>query len=229
MSTRKNIITVSARPKNRLLLCEGSEDYVGIPCLKIDVSFPSVIFTSETSNPDFRQTDTRVKSVKIAATEAHYFLMLLRNKFVITDSYNKVTEFASTNSVPLESVMKLEISNDAKFEIIKGLIALVITNFCTTLNKGQYSDCGFDFDFKGGFTYNNRGDMIDQFADSVMMYMDILANDGANYSNNDLSWYYTARGFNVNDGTFTHVYILPKIAERMRLADPTIEDRMINA
>lgn len=227
--TKKNIITISARPNNRFLLCEGGDDYVGIPCLKLNASFPSVIFTSETKNPDFRQTDPRVKSVKIGATENHYFLMLLRNKFVIADSYNKVTEFANTNSVPFERIMKMEISRDAKFELIKGLAALAITNFCTTLNKGQYSDCGFDFDFKGGFTYNNRGDMLDQFTDAVMIYMDIMANDGANYSIKDLNWYYTTRGINVNDGTYTHVYILPKIAERMRIADPTMDSRMIHA
>lgn len=229
MSKKKNIITLSARPHDLFLLCEGSDDYVGIPCLKINVSFPSVIFTSETTNPNFQQTDPRVKSIKIGATDNHYFLMFQRNKFVITDSYNKVAEFASTNPVPLGRLIESDLSNEAKAEFIRGLIALAITNFSMTLNKSQYSECGLDFDFKGGFTYNNRGSMIDQFADAMMVYFDIFSNDGEDYPVEELKWYYANRGINVNDGTFTHVYILPKIAERMRISDPTMDDRMIHA
>lgn len=229
MSKKKNVITISARPSDLILLCEGSDDYVGIPCLKINVSFPSVVFNSETEDPNFRQTDPRVKSVKVGANDVHYFLMLKRNKFVIADSYNKVAEFASTNPVPLMSIMKSRIPTDSISEIMKGLVALALTNFCTTLNKGQYGECGLDFDFKGGFTYDNKGDMLDQFTDAIMMYSDILLNDGENYPIADLQWYYANRGFNVNDGTFTHVYILPKIAERMRKSDPTMDERLMDA
>lgn len=224
MSKKKNVITISARPNDLFLLCEGNNDeYVGIPCLKINVSFPSVVFTSETTDSDFRQTDPRVKYVKIGAVNNHYFLMLKKNKFVIADSYNKVAEFASTNPVPLVSMLKSTLSSEAMYEIIKGLVALTITNFCITLNKGQYKECGLDFDFKGGFTYYNRGDMIDQFTDAIMMYFDILLNDGENYRVGDLSWYYANRGVNINNGTFAQVYILPKISERIHSAYPAQE------
>ena len=87
MSKKKNIITLSARPHDLFLLCEGSDDYVGIPCLKINASFPSVIFTSETTNPNFQQTDPRVKSIKIGATDV-FEKKQLGDNYVVSDSYS---------------------------------------------------------------------------------------------------------------------------------------------
>jgi len=219
MSKKKNVITLSARPNDLFLMCEGGDDYVGIPCLKFTVKYPAVVFTPTSSTDDTGSTDHRVKPVKIGATEKKYFLMVQRGKIVVAESYNNVTSFASTHPIPMEGLMtSMSFSRESKVEIIKGLISLAINNFCLTLNKNQYADCGFDFDFKGGFTPTNRGDMIDQFVDSIMIYFDIMLYNGDNYTVSDLQWYYARRGTNVNTGEFSNVYILPAIASRIEMS-----------
>jgi len=209
----KNVITISAKQENLFLICEGSDDdYVGIPCLKLDVKFPPVVCSD-------KQDDNRVKSVKVMGMKKSYYLIMQRNsKFKVVDSINATSEFAATSSVPLDTIMTLMgVDDSAKFEMFKGLAALALTNFAYSLNTLYYKDCGIDFELKGGFTFNNRGDMLDQYIDMVMIYLDILLNNGKNYPVEDLSWYYAHEGRNITTGQYSDVYILPEIAHRMNL------------
>ena len=221
MSKQKNIIKIMARQKDLYLLSEGVDDYVGIPCLVIDVLFPEVVYTPDPPEEDGSTNafNAVVKSIKIPERQKRMCILMQRyGKFKVVDSISPTAtaEFTSTNMVPLDHLLSVSfMDRGSKFEVVKGLLALTIVNYANTLNTDAYKNCGIAFDFNGGFTFNNRGDMLDQFTDAILIYMDIMLNNGDSTPVSELHWYYAFRAKDVITGQFSSVNILPKVFKKM--------------
>lgn len=222
MSKQKNIIKIMARQKDLYLLSRGEDDYVGIPCLVVDVLFPEVVYAPDSPEDDSKESNSFravVKSIKIPARKKRMCIVMQKfGKFKVVDSISPTSalEYASSKMVPLEHLLTVTfMDKGSKFEIVKGLLALTIVNYANTLNTDAYKDCGIVFDFNGDLTPDNRGDMLDQFTDALLIYTDIMLNNGDNTFVSDLHWYYAFRAKDVITGQFSTLHILPKVFNKM--------------